>query len=680
MKKTILPLLLFSFVLGLSGTNNVNNHLVESATDLFTNKTNINIRKLDETTTNNNEISYSKMYTQYAKKDNKYYLRFATAIKGDVNSIKFVREIDGLANKDKECTTLYKGISANNKTLYYDGTNAVEETSDLTNDYYWACYTIQFKDDTYLDKDITLSMYINDQKTSIASKTTTLKYETQVGVVSTIRVTKELNYSYLVGEDVTFEDLQVSTIDLNGNPVEIIDNKKLTFYENNQLLDLNNLVYYENGNHTVTIKYEDYSTDYSFTVAENIYDVEAENVYFKDEKPDQKNINYVERVSYAIDKEKKTCDLKPIIYGPKPEGGTDYATYNKADAKNSSGQAYLGEVKKGNTFNIHIFSGVERVVDAYITASSCVVEKDLNKEWTPIKMASIQLNEMISATANGEALSIADDVVLPGAETLPDSNGNYTFDPLIWTNYSRVNIGRLCLNKGDNIIAISIDNAIRVDTSITKNWGTINIDKFDFVDVGMRVEAECIANKNEKVSGKTNYVERVKANGNKLGAMLFSNGKKDAEFSSGKGYLGEIKKGNSMNVHIWSEKERKVEISMTAASGVITVDSKNQWEPYETADIQLNTLLKATANGNTISIDDNVILPGTITPFNEDGSRTYNPLIWTNWKVVDLGKMQLKKGDNIIYLELTNDIAFTGGVTKSNGTINIDKFDVTYLD
>lgn len=679
MKKTILPLLLFSFVLGLSGTNNANNHLLETTTDLFTNKTNINIRKLDETTTNNNEISYSKMYTQYAKKDNKYYLRFATAIKGDVDSIKFVREIDGLPNKDKECTTLYKGISANNKTLYYDGTNAVEETSDLTNDYYWACYTIQFNDDTYLDKNIKLSMYINNQETSIASKTTALKYETQVGVVSTIKVTKELNYSYLVGEDVTFEDLQVSTIDLNGNPVEVIDNKKLTFYEKNQLLDLNNLVYYENGNHTVTIKYEDYSTDYSFAVAENIYDVEAENVYFKDEKPDQKNINYIERVSYAIDKEKKTCDLRPVVYGSKPEGGTDYAFYNKDDAKNSSGKAYLGEIKARNKFNIHIFSGVERVVKAYITASSGVIEKDIYS-WQPIKMADIQLNNMISATANGEKLSIADDVILKGGETQPDVNGNYKYDPLIWTDYYRVCIGELVLNKGDNIVEVSIDKSIKVESSITKNNGTINIDKFDFVDVGMRVEAECIASKNKKVPGKTNYVERVSASGNQLGAMLLSNGKDDAKYSSNKGYLGEIKKANSMNVHIWSEKERLVEISMTAASGVITVDSKNSWKPYETADIQLNKLLKATANGNTISIDDSVILPGTITPFNEDGSRTYNPLIWTNWKVVDLGKMQLKKGDNIIYLELTNDIAFTGGVTKSNGTINIDKFDVTYLD
>ena len=90
--------------------------------------------------------------------------------------------------------------------------------------------------------------------------------------------------------------------------------------------------------------------------------------------------------------------------------------------------------------------------------------------------------------------------------------------------------------------------------------------------------------------------------------------------------------------------------------------------------------MKATANGNNISIDNNVILLRTITPFDEDGTRTYNPLIWTNWKVVDFGTMQLKKGDNIIYVELTNAIAFTGNITKSSGTINIDKFDVKYLD
>lgn len=49
-------------------------------------------------------------------------------------------------------------------------------------------------------------------------------------------------------------------------------------------------------------------------------------------------------------------------------------------------------------------------------------------------------------------------------------------------------------------------------------------------------------------------------------------------------------------------------------------------------------------------------------------------------KLLIFGTMQLKKGDNIIYVELTNAIAFTGNITKSSGTINIDKFDVKYLD
>ena len=311
MKKTILPLLLFTFILGLNGVQTTS-HINESAVDVFENKTNINIRKLESPSTTNDEVAYSKMYTQYAKKDNKYYLRFATAIKGNVNSINFVREIDGLPNKDKECTTLYKGISANNKTLYYDGTNTVEEASDLTKDYYWACYTIQFKDDTYLDRDITLSMYINNQATSIASKTTTLKFETQVGVVSKFEVTKNLDYTYLVGEDANLNDIVFSTIDLNGNKVEDIDHDKITFYENNQEVDTKNLVYTDEGSHTLTAKYKEYSTDFTFTVAKNIFEVEAENIYNKDLSPKEKNVNYVERINY-----KDGTSLKPMIYRAK---------------------------------------------------------------------------------------------------------------------------------------------------------------------------------------------------------------------------------------------------------------------------------------------------------------------------------------------------------------------------
>ena len=670
MKKTILPLLLFTFILGLNGVQTTS-HINESAVDVFENKTNINIRKLESPSTTNDEVAYSKMYTQYAKKDNKYYLRFATAIKGDVNSINFVREIDGLPNKDKECTTLYKGISANNKTLYYDGTNAVEEASDLTKDYYWACYTIQFKDDTYLDRDITLSMYINNQATSIASKTTTLKFETQVGVVSKFEVTKNLDYTYLVGEDANLNDIVFSTIDLNGNKVEDIDHDKITFYENNQEVDTKNLVYTDEGSHTLTAKYKEYSTDFTFTVAKNIFEVEAENIYNKDLSPKEKNVNYVERINY-----KDGTSLKPMIYRAKKDGDTDYALYNKIDARNSSGQAYLGEAQKNNILRVHIYSGVERVVKAYMTASSAAIEKD-TASWVPIKMFDMELAETIESYGNGEKLTF-DNVTIKGGEI--DANASKNDKLLLFATYSRVCVGEFTLKKGDNTLDIKSLSTKQNDKSITHNNGSINIDKFDFVDVGMRVEAENIANKGERVANSSNYCERVNASGNQLGKMLYSAGKTDAQYASGQGYLGEIKASNSMNIHIWSEIDRKVAINMTAASGVIKVDSDEGWEPYETADIQLNTIFRATANGSTISIADDVILPGKVTPFNEDGSRTYDPLIWANWQTVEFGEMKLKKGDNIIFIELTNAIPFTGGLTKSSGTINIDKFDITYLD
>lgn len=667
MKKTILPLLLFTFILGLNGIQTTS-HITESSIDAFDNKTSINIRKLEETT---NDVSYSKMFTQYAKKDNKYYLRFATAIKGNVNSIKFVREIDGLPNNDKECTTLYKGISANNKTLYYDGTNAIEEASDLTNDYYWACYTIQFKDDTYLNKDITLSMYVNGDKTSVADKTTTLKFETQIGVVSKFEVTKNLDYTYLVGEDANLNDIVFSTIDLNGNKVEDIDHDKIRFYENDQEVDTKNLVYTDEGSHTLTAKYEEYSTDFTFTVAKNIFEVEAENIYNKDLSPKEKNVNYVERINY-----KDGTSLKPMIYRAKQNGDTNYALYNKIDARNSSGQAYLGEAQKNNVLRVHIYSGVERVVKAYMTASSAAIEKD-TASWVPIKMFDMELAETIESYGNGEKLTF-DNVTIKGGEI--DANASKNDKLLLFATYSRVCVGEFALKKGNNTLDIKILSTKQNDKSFTHNNGSINIDKFDFVDAGMRVEAENIANKGERVANSSNYCERVNASGNQLGKMLFSNGKADAKFASGQGYLGEIKANNSMIIHFWSEIDRKVAINMTAASGVIKVDSDKSCEPFETSDIQLNKIFRATANGNSITITDDVVLPGKVTPFNEDGTRTYDPLIWANWQTVEFGEMELKKGDNIIYIELTNAITFTGNITKGSGTINIDKFDIKYLD
>lgn len=664
-------------------SNNDNIHLnqdfKEYASDIYSKENNVKrIRKTDEIVTPT--VVTSTMYAQSGNDGANSYLRFATAIKGDVSGIKFTRKVEGKENYSIDCSTLYKGISANGKTYYYNGEELVTTEDDLTNDYYWACYTIKFEaNSTFLDKDITIEMTINGESSIIANKTTSYKFDSQIGKITGIQVTKELTSSYLVGQAITFNELEVSSFDANGSKVAAIPNEELEFYEGEEKLDLTTIGYTEAGNHTITAKYKNYSVNFNMNIANNIYDVEAENIYSKGEKPTVNNVNYIERDNCNTD----IKELKPIVYGSKPEGGTEYASYNNADAKNASGQAYLGEVKNGNSFNLHIFSGVEKQVTLYMTASSGVIEKDI-AGWKPVKMADIQLNKMIKISQNGNALSIGDDVILPGSETPANADGKYTYDPSIWANFVRVAIGTVNLNQGDNVINVTITNAIQNLDTITKSWGTMNIDKFDLVDnIGYLVEAEEVMNKSEIVPTNRTYVERVKYSGNQLGAMLYSNNKKDAEKASGQGYMGEIKGGNAFNVHVWSDVEKDVNVIMSASSGVIEKDIAN-WKPIKMADIQLNQMISAETNGSTFTISDDVILPGSETT-DANGNlitdvKNYNALIWANFIPVNLGTMHLNKGDNIIKVTITNAIKFTGTNTSGSGTLNIDYFAFNYID
>ena len=648
----------------------------ESATDLYSKENNIKkIRKTNEVVTPIVETSI--MYAQSGNDGTNSYLRFATAVKGDVTSITFNRKVEGKEDRPLECKTLYKGISSNGKTYYYNGEDLVTAQDENTNNYYWACYTIKFEaNSSYLDKNITLEMTINGESGIIANKTTSYKFDSQIGKITGIQVTKELTSSYLVGQAITFDELEVSSFDANGSKVATIPNEELEFYEGEEKLDLSIIGYTEAGNHTITAKYKEYSVNFNMNIANNIYDVEAENIYNKGEKPIVNNVNYIERDNCNVD----IKELKPIVYGSKPEGGTDYASYDKADAKNASGQAYLGEVKNGNSFNLHIFSGIEKQVTLYMTASSGVIEKDI-ASWQPVKMADIQLNKMIKISQNDNALSIGDDVILPGSETPANADGKYTFDPNIWANFVRIAIGTVNLNQGDNVINVTITSSIKNEDTITKSNGTMNIDKFDLVDnIGYLVEAEEVMNKNEIVPTNRTYVERVKCSGNQLGAMLYSSGKKpEAINASGQGYMGEIKGGNAFNVHVWSDAERDVNVIMSASSGVIEKDVAS-WKPIKMADIQLNQMISAETNGTSFTISDDIILPGSETPAGEDGKYKYNPLIWAHFIPVNLGTMHLNKGDNVITIKIIKQIAFRGEFTKQSGTLNIDYFAFNYID
>lgn len=172
MKNKLSCLLVLTSLLGLGLINNQQNHedLIDYNYDALS--TNVKRYALSEMRTLS-EVETSKIYVQTATKDNEHYLRFATAIKGDVTSIKFTRELIGIEETEtvkaistKEINTLYKGISSGEETSYFSGSQElIDQQITSTKDYYWACYTIKFSENSsYLSTPIRMTLSINDKE------------------------------------------------------------------------------------------------------------------------------------------------------------------------------------------------------------------------------------------------------------------------------------------------------------------------------------------------------------------------------------------------------------------------------------------------------------------------------------------------------------------------------------
>ena len=163
MKKILNVLLCFSSLLM------INSFVINKKTDfnetptLLKNK-GIDIKKVHFG--DNEEVETSKIYTQWATlNDGSTSLRFAIALKGNIETITFTRsEVIGLETTKEanvvNVDTVYKSITANNKNYYYTSEGLSEEDNDS---YYWACYTINYsKDSSLKQNNIELSVKIND--------------------------------------------------------------------------------------------------------------------------------------------------------------------------------------------------------------------------------------------------------------------------------------------------------------------------------------------------------------------------------------------------------------------------------------------------------------------------------------------------------------------------------------
>lgn len=154
-------------VLGANAALNGGVKLVEGAYDEFNNTPTLNLKNqghigVDET------VAYSDMYAQYGiDNDNNYWVRFATAIKGNVESLSYTREaVQELGETEavtKEVTTVYKGVSSNGVASYYNAETGLSTDEADSGNYYWACYSIKIENSAFYSTPISMSFTVDDE-------------------------------------------------------------------------------------------------------------------------------------------------------------------------------------------------------------------------------------------------------------------------------------------------------------------------------------------------------------------------------------------------------------------------------------------------------------------------------------------------------------------------------------
>ena len=163
-------------LLSTSQINRKDNSLICFGEDIIPNES-INLNQIRKQN-NDNIVDHSKIYSQIGYKDNYYYVRFAISVNIDnLSSIscKLYLNDKYYENSEKTINYLYKSISSNNEYLYYSATDGLVNDKNLsTENYYFACYSLRFKDDKHAYSSLNVEMKINNE---IINKKTSLKDE-----------------------------------------------------------------------------------------------------------------------------------------------------------------------------------------------------------------------------------------------------------------------------------------------------------------------------------------------------------------------------------------------------------------------------------------------------------------------------------------------------------------------
>lgn len=493
MKKISIFVLSLS-LLALSSINNVAS-LQESTLD-FNNESGITFkRNANNDETNEETIKVSNIYVQHGKIDGYDCLRFVTAIKGNVSSINYIREaLDGSKENPKKVNTLYKSIIANGNNTYYDGTNLTTEESYAGN-YYWACYTIKFVNDTYKNSDI--SVNINVDK---ITKTTTAN-------LSKIIDEEETNTYYYQAETVAElgKGNNYPAIDSRGFVGQLNSNKGASVKFNIEANDTNNAnLYVALNKRNADINFDDSFTTYINGV-ETKFDVvinkfAAMNWYeFNETKLGTINLNKGNNeIMFVVKSNESNCfnfdylkietkstllnnpalvvqaeDIVDInnTTAPTNRSYTVRNNTNKIQKKTDStfsGTGYIGSISQGGNIDFYIYSDQEiNNAKLVLTAASSLLND------TEKKMDDLQLNKCFDISIEDNKIDIADDVVIKGL-SYPTSS----IEGSKWTRWADVNLGSINIKKGFTKVSVLCTGAVK---DCKNDDRTPNIDRLSII-------------------------------------------------------------------------------------------------------------------------------------------------------------------------------------------------------
>lgn len=493
MKKISIFVLSLS-LLALSSINNISS-LQESTLD-FNNKSGISfIRNANNDETNEETIEVSNIYVQHGTIDGYDCLRFVTAIKGNASSINYIREaLDGSNKKTKEVNTLYKSIIANGDNTYYDGTNLTTEES-YAGDYYWACYTIKFVNDTYKNSDINVNINVDT-----ITKTTTAN-------LSKIIDEEETNTYYYQAETVAElgKGNNYPAIDSRGFVGQLNSNKGASVKFNIEANDTNNAnLYVALNKRNADINFNDSFTTYingvetKFDVVINKFD--AMNWYefnktklgtinlnkgnneimfvVKSNESNCFNFDYlkIETKSTLLNNPKLVVQAEDIVdinntTAPTNRSYTVRNNTNKIQKKTDStfsGTGYIGSISQGGNIDFYIYSDHEiNNAKLVLTAASSLLND------TEKKMDDLQLNKCFDISIEDNKIDIADDVVIKGL-SYPTSS----IEGSKWTRWADVNLGSINIKKGFTKVSILCTGAVK---DCKNDDRTPNIDRLSII-------------------------------------------------------------------------------------------------------------------------------------------------------------------------------------------------------